>query len=353
MLTNDPSFRSLELLNKYLSQYLDSKVHFIDLPESKNTKTECSHVIATGLFYQRIFELDYWPEGDFQLHCLCHSVKDVLVELFGFDNDCINVIDRYELLPKSTNEIKVDFSKNFNLIYSGRISPQKNIEFLIFINFYFQLLYNIESKLILFGHFDNEHHRDRLNIHHLDYEKKIAALIDSLPWPGEKPSFITHLNSDEWITHVPSNSAFISASNLISEDYSMSVAQLQNEKPIPLILPIWGAFKNVLGDNVYMYNSDQIATTYDSLNVISKKAKVLATTIVQNRLLNSNKINNNYLEKKLKINKQYLSKKIEQNKLRWGANEIEFIESGLFYKFANTEKGQTLLNQYKIIFSRA
>ncbi len=351
MITQDPSYKSLELLNLHLSRYFEGPVHFVDLPESKNHSNNSERVVATGLYYQRIFELDYWPKNRFYLYCLCHSVKKVLVEIFNFDEECIKVIPRYELIPQNKTPIGFDLNKNLNLVYAGRFSPHKNIEFLIFISFYLQLFKSQDVQLLLMGHFDNEHHRDKLNINHVDYETKILKIIESLPWSGKKPEIISHLSSDEWIKLIPDNCAFITASNVLSEDFSMSVAQLQSEKPIPLILPTWGAFKDIIGSNVNFYDSNLIASTYDSLNIISQKAKKMANIISHENYIKINQPEIKDTENHIPIDRIYLEKKINENLKRWGDEEIRHITKGEFFKFANSHNGQVVLTHCKNIFS--
>lgn len=349
---NDPAHKSLNLLFTKVSSLIGEKVFLPDLQDSKNPSGVHEHVLATGLFYQRVFELNYWPTNDFYLYCLSPAVKNVLTQMLHFDEDVVSVIPRYKLMPKNTNEADFSLPKNFTLVHAGRISAQKNIEFVIFVHFYFQLLYSAENHLLLLGEYDNEQHRNLKGLYEKNYEDKINQLIGSLPWPGRPPEIIQGLGTVEWLEKISTTGAFFSASNLISEDFSMAVAQVQQSLNIPGILPKWGAFKDVHGKNIRLYDSNFIASSNETLQSISSKAKQFVLAFVKNELLFAPSLSSS--EPKLilprKINRDYLAQKIELNKKHWG-KEVEHIINGNFSLFTQSAASQKFFEQYFKIFS--
>jgi hypothetical protein len=351
MITTDPCFRSLSLLNQKVSTFLGSPIHMPDLQESQNVSNDFENVLATGLYYRRVFEIEYWPKNDFSFYCLSPSVKNVLVKLLHFDVESISSIPRYDLVPSINQNQNFPDWKTFTLFHAGRIAPLKNIEFLIFITFYFQLFYSTEIKLLLLGDFNNEHHKDLLGFYDLDYELKIKRLIHSLPWLGNPPKIIHQLNELEWLAHIPQNGIFISASNQISEDFSMSVAQIQEQLQTPLILPYWGAFKDVIGLNVKHYDSSLIATSNEPLKTISSKACLFVQQYLNNKLKSYPSIIDSplYRAPQFKINRNYLKQKILQNKSVWGP-EIDHLVNGKLSQFSLTQNGQNFFNHYREIF---
>jgi glycosyltransferase involved in cell wall biosynthesis len=353
MIINDPSYRSLTLIHEKVSNLLGHSVFLPDLKESIDPEGEHQHVLATGLYFRRVFEINYWPKNDFYLYCLSPSVKEVLVKLLSFDPEFINVIPRYTLIPPLDLNTPFQLSNDFTIVFAGRVSPQKNIEFLIMINFYFQLMYSEKIKLLILGSFDNEHHFNALNIYDKNYEVKIHSIINSLPWPGEKPTIIKGLNQFEWIDRVPKNSIYLSVSNLISEDFSMACAQVQNQLSIPLILPQWGAFKDIIGENVRFYHSELIAASNESFVCIAEKSKNFVQLFIQKKLFQnkSNKLLNMELMQCAMINRTYLQEKIELNILKWG-RETEEIIKGNLSQFTKSRNGQSFFNEYTNIFSK-
>lgn len=353
MKEQDISFRSVSLIEKLVCELFKNNVHIPDWGMCKNDDIvpECAIVLTTGLFYQKVFEIKDWPQNDFSFFCLSSAVKKVLVELLGFDSEVIGVIPRYRLFPPAQNFITYPGDFNFKLVHAGRISPQKNIEFIIFVTFYFQILLSPSIELTLMGNFDNDHHRNTLGIKNIDYKNKIIRLIDSLPWPGKKPEILSDFNPTEWLTAFPSNGIFFSASNLISEDFSVSIAQIQQSLGSPCLIPYWGGFKDVRGDNIRFYDVNNIATSNEPFEVLSKKAKLFVESYAQKKLFHTplHLSNTSNFISPQKINRGYLIEKIVENKKRWG-DEIKHIENGDFYLFAKSQNGQKFFKEYIKIF---
>jgi hypothetical protein len=350
----DISFRSLNLLERSVSKLLQDKILIPDWGDVQDETMLLSYqnVLTTGLFYQKIFEIKNWPKNDFYFYCLSRGVKDILVNLLNFDSEFIGTIPRYQLFPAKMDTIPFPNDFNFKLVHAGRISPQKNIEFIIFVTFYFQLLISDEIELTLMGNFDNDHHRNILGIRDIDYKKKILQLIDSLPWCGKKPIIFADYNQTEWLKKFPKDAIFFSASNLISEDFSVAIAQIQQTLGFPCLIPFWGGFRDVRGDNIKFYDVSNIATSNESLINVSKKAKEFVESFSKKDFLFSppSTFHMSDFRPQSMINRQYLQDKIIQNEKKWGP-EVEHIVNGNFYLFAKSVNGQSFFNAYAKIFS--
>lgn len=350
----DISYRSVSMLEVLVSELLQSPILISDWAEylEHNEINKYSHVLAAGLFYQKIFEINDWPLSDFSFYCLCSSVKKTLVNLLGFDADVIGVIPRYKLFPVKTNStLRLDDS-NFSLIHAGRISPQKNIEFIILVSFYFQILHSRNIELTLMGNYDNDYHRNAKGIYTTNYETKIIRLINSLPWIGKKPTVVTSYSQTEWTSHFPANGIFFSASNFISEDFSVATAQVQQFLGNPCLVPYWGGFKDVCGENIMFYDVNCVASSHESLLVTSQKARLFVKSFIDKNLFFSppDILEQVSLEFPVKINRNYLQERIKKNKEKWGP-EIAHIEEGNFHLFAKSENGQSFFKEYFKIFS--
>lgn len=343
------SQNSMGLLESKFAELTGKSVWVPDWKDaSTRYKTKSAEtVLLMGYFFHRIFELNYWPENDFALFCLSTPVKKVLVEMFGFDADKIGVVPRYELFPLSQNLLPFPQLTKAHFVHAGRISPQKNIEFLILLTFHFQVLIDPSVRLSLFGPFDSEYHHDSVNFHYTDYKKKITQLIDSLPWPGEKPVIETGFSSEDWLHHMPENAVMVSASTLLSEDFSVSIAQAQ-EKGWPCLLPHWGAFQDVIGNNVLFYDVDLVADSSQGLNDISKKARafVLQKDSFQKSTSNE-RLKLNYPKK---MNRDYLKEKMNENLVKWGP-DLQFIIDDNFPAFVKSETAAKFFPEFRRIFS--
>lgn len=348
----DVSSTSMLILEEKCSVLFASDVWIPDWIESRERISNGEkNILLMGSFFERIFQFTYWPDNSFHLFCFSQSVKNILVKMFLFESNTIEVIPRYKLFPICTTLLPFLNESPFTLVHAGRISPQKNIEFIILINFYFQILVSPDIKLSLMGKFDNEFHHDVLNINFLDYQKKIIHLINSLPWPGEKPVIQSHFKSYEWCSHFPPNGVLISASTLVSEDFSVSAAQAQ-ENGFPILAPYWGGFQDLKGDNVRLFDHKLIGTSYNSFKDISEKAKNFVLKYLDQNIFHtpSNAIIFQNTVTPRAIDKDYLKKKYNDNILKWG-KEIGHIADENFPLFAKSENGQKFFREYYFHFS--
>jgi hypothetical protein len=343
----DISFKSISLLKNNFFSLRKRPIWVPDLddqdrmPHFENQKE--IDALLMGFYYERIFQLEHWPTNSFNLFCLSPQIKKILVEVFHFEAESIGSISRYELFANDAQRVEpFNFSKDTQFFYAGRLSAQKNIEFVIFVIFHLQIFYSSQIKLTLIGDFDNEYHHDVLGCQYIDYQFKINSLIESLPWPGEKPTILKGFDQTEWLDQIPGNSIFFSASNLISEDFSVTAAQLQIIGK-PQLLPNWGGFIDVRGDNIFHYHEEYIANSHEALSTINSKSKLFAQKLLKGTLLNKLPIvTKNSIIPSKSITHEYIKYKIEENRQIYG-NEIDLIINKEFPSFVKTNIGQKII----------
>ncbi|MBC7537176.1 MAG: hypothetical protein H7281_00020 [Bacteriovorax sp.] len=340
----DVSYKSIGMLQKRFASQLKQDVWVPDWGDSFDVENNHTvNVFIMGSYFERIFQLRFWPNQKFNMYCLSPQVKKILIEVFGFDSEVVGCLSRYQIFPKSVLlEEKYEVLKDSHLYYAGRISPQKNIEFIILTIFHIQILYSADIKLTLFGDFDNEYHKDILGCHFIDYSQKIFNLIESLPWAGEPPKFVHGLNEEEWLQEIPTKGIFLSASNLISEDFSVVAAQLQNIGR-SLIIPKWGGLRDVRGENVRHYQVDLIGHSHEKIRAISQKAKKFAKSLFENIGLETLSIKGpESFFPMHSIDRDYLQQRIDLNKAKWGES-IELLVQMNLPAFMATEEGQRVI----------
>ena len=346
---------SINLLEKRFNEIRKTKVFIPDIaePVDFDETVDSNEVLLMGRYFERIFQLEYWPKSSFYFYCLSTQVRKILIEVFNFSPEAIGHISRYDLFPTCTSEVKeFNLNESTHFYHAGRISPQKNIEFIIFTVFYLQIFFSKNIKLSLFGNFDNEYHRDRPGFRYIDYELKINKIIANLPWVGEKPQFFSNLNQDEWLMHIPIEGIFFSASKLISEDFSVSGAQVQ-QKGLPLLIPWWGGFKDLVGENIKHYHSSLIATSHASVTQISSHAKAFAMNLKTKEsgtLFSSGNETMKTIIPTQKIDRNYLRERIEFNIKNLSPN-LELISENNLPLFASSDEGQNILSNCRKIFA--
>ncbi|MEQ1878831.1 MAG: hypothetical protein ABL958_19480, partial [Bdellovibrionia bacterium] len=186
-------------------------------------------VVLMGDFLDQLLKIDEWPERDFRIWVLGTASRDVLVRLLGFPVENIGVIPRYELYPRSPNPLPFpDGSKEWTLVYGGRVVSPKNIDFAIRVLSYLQTELRQPVRMQVFG---NVSKQVRLNFHELEsyaanYGDKLKEISSSLPLT-HPPEFHSALSSDAWLQAAGPNPVCLSLSTYHMEDCGVSVAQAQ------------------------------------------------------------------------------------------------------------------------------
>ncbi len=347
MRTLEVSYKSMTILETRFKMLRNLELWVPDWNIKDQTEnTNELDVLIMGSFFERIFQPEFWPNNDFNFFCLSTKSRQCLLNQFGFDEEVVGLLNRKSLFPPSKNLREFNLNSKTTLIYAGRLSPQKNIEFLIFTVFYLQLFYSSEIKLQLMGDFDNIYHKEIIGCPFTDYRNKIFDLIAKLPWVGDKPEIINNLDESEWLGRLPENGIFISSSNLISEDFSVSAAQLE-ELGYPMLLPYWGGFVDVDGSNIRHYPVELISSSHDKISICSNKAKIFSQIIIAHNFLSPNTrgLSLDIIPAR-KINKHYLEDIYSKNLKRWGS-EIALLRDKSFSNFALSTKGQAFFEELK------
>jgi hypothetical protein len=344
------SHKSISILQKCFSDYRGTSVCVPDWGKESEQFNTSSDVLLMGSYFERIFQLEFWPNQDFALFCLCPKVKQILTQLFEFDPEVVGLLSRHSLFPPSKHLKKFEINSKSSFYYAGRISPQKNIEFLILTIFYLQAIFSDQITLRLIGDFDSEYHKDILGCSFKNYQEKITALIEQLPWQGEKPQIINGLNETEWLGVIPENGLFFSTSTLISEDFSVTAAQLQANGH-PMLLPFWGGFSDVRGENIKHFSSSLIADSHDGFKKINHAAKKLAMLIRNQEDIFQLSVltREDFIPLKM-IDKAYLEKIFQLNIQKWGES-IVLLKDNKLPIFVPTPSGQKLFKECRIIMS--
>lgn len=345
------SHKSIGMIEKRFTHYRQLPLWIPDWDISTEDKAIPDlDVLLMGSFFERIFQTEHWPNNEFNFFVLSNKSRQCLIDLYGFEESVVGLINRNTLFPPSEAITTFNLNKDTTLVYAGRLSPQKNIEFLIFTVFYLQFFLSSSIKLKLLGNFDSVYHRDILGCNYKDYQKKIDALISQLPWPGEKPEIINNLNENEWLNYLPTNGFFISTSNLISEDFSVTTAQL-SEIGYPMLLPNWGGFSDVTGVNVKHFPENLIENSHQSISTCSEKAKFFARLIIDNKFLNINNIHTKNILPTQKIDRAYLEKIYLLNLKKWG-DEIQLLREKKMSTFALTKTGQHFFQELRKLLAK-
>ena len=167
---------------------------------------------------------------------------------FGVPAWQIGTIPRYELLAPAREQRPFPArSEPFTLVFSGRLSPTKNIEMLLKTTAFLQTVQKVPVELALFGSFDNELHVDhepppegeRLT----DYRERVLQCIDELEWTA-RPRIIHGCGPDDWYRQKLVNPVLVSLSTFLGEDFGVSVAQAQ-ALGWPCLISDWGAHRDV------------------------------------------------------------------------------------------------------------
>lgn len=346
----DIAFKSMTMIEDAFSRKFSS-FHTLDwkVPLPANCRPE--NVIIMGSFFERIMQPYYWPDGDYSLYALCSKSKRALSSIFCLPGDAVGLVSRYELFPIKKPLKPLSLNPKTTLFYAGRISPQKNIEFLVFTTFYLQMSFSKDIQLQLFGNFDNEYHKHIQGCHYVDYQRKISALIDSLPWCGLKPVLVHALLPHEWIRHVPDNAISMTASTLISEDFSVVSAQIQQEG-IPLIAPHWGSFSDLRGTNVLLYPPALLASSHSTLNEIGNKAKTFVRLLLEKSPSFTPPPSTPTLSvsPSKKISRDDITRNLQLVALKYGTY-VSVLEENNLPQFVKTSSGQKIFADLIRVFS--
>lgn len=305
-------------------------------------------VVLFGGFLDRIFESGNWPDKNYTFWCLTPKVKAVMVELLGFPETVIKIIPRYDLFPKVNQERQLDLNSDLQLVYSGRLSAQKNIEmFLAFAAILQEQTENLVSVYLL-GEWDNHMPKSRGRFEIESYQKTVEIFQKKLYFK-EAPLVINNLDHEQWLSLIQNNCLLVNFSTFYCEDFGVSVAQAQS-LGLPMLLSRWGAHCDVEANNVSWVNGLDIAESF-----LPAEKIILQAQIVVNKFL-SNKLASNCCEKiVLTANQSFLNLNqlqiIRSKAMKRYGDEIGLVGKNLISLFAGSDAGKLFFKAYSKIFS--
>ncbi len=208
-------------------------------------QSENLEVITFGDTVKKMFLTGNYPQKNLRFWNIGSRFKEIQDQLLFQGEDVVNAIPRYELFNYQDSK-PIDWNKRIDFVFAGRLSRQKNIDFLILFVDELQRL-EIDCRLHLFGDYD-----ERIQ-EHLGRQTKESAktslthVIKSLECV--KPIFYGHVESEEWLKKDFSQPVVISLSTFFGEDFGVSIAQAQ-EKGWPVICSAFGGHLDILGNQV-------------------------------------------------------------------------------------------------------
>lgn len=305
-------------------------------------------VVLFGGFLDRIFESGIWPEKKYTFWCLTPKVKIVMVELLGFPDVAINIIPRYDLFPKMNPERQFDLKSDLQLIYSGRLSAQKNIEmFLAFA----AILQEKTEKLVsvyLLGEWDNHMPKSRGRFEIESYRNTVEIFQQRLHF-NEAPRVIDNLGHEEWLSVIKKNCLLVNFSTFYCEDFGVSVAQAQS-LGLPMLLSRWGAHCDVEAKNVSWVNVSDIGESFLPAEKIILQAHVVVDKFLNNKLTMASPEKIILTAKQVYLNQAQLQM-IRTKAMKQNGEDIGLIGKNLLSLFAGSNDGKLFFKAYSKIFS--
>lgn len=350
----DPWTISQSILRPRIDSYLKENNHRTDnvwypdveivFPERLLNETNIQ-VVLFGSFFEKIFETGSWPEKNYTFWCMCKRVKNILTEICAFPEASVQCIPRYEIFSLGSPRA-LSLDQPINLVYSGRLSSQKNIEFFLAFAASVGHLSSVEVHTTLLGKWDNwiPKHRGRYVIE--SYQNNINKFLSKLKFKNS-PVFIEDLGSEEWLNYLEGNSLLVSFSTSIAEDYGVSIAQAQ-ELGVPLMISDWGGHGDVEGDNVYHVPLSMIGESFSADEKVLLYAEKLALKFIKDpKSFNKNVV----WQKDHKAAGKMLNLR-DFEKIRLGLMEKHGYEMGLFGQnlmslYASSERGKVFFNVVK------
>ena len=238
-------------------------------------------------------------------------------------------------------------------VFSGRLSPTKNIDSLIWCTYYLQKQFKVPVGLVLCGDFDNERPADRGGELDFDYSQKIQDLSNSLDW-NIQPRFLPKTDTDSWIDSNLKNPVFTSLSTFICEDFGVALAQAQRAG-WPCLISDWGGHQEVRGSAVIKVHPAWIGNSCEPDALIQLKSRALAARVYS---LLSGKEVSRFLEtgtEELVTNLAPLPC-AELDRIRRATVSRLGTIHRLIYRegldrFSDTEKGKLFFSKYRLLFS--
>lgn len=234
-------------------------------------------VVLFGDFAEQLLSARSWPESKYRIWVLSRASARVVSQVFGLPANCIGVVPRYELFPKSRRLRPPPRRKQpWTLVYAGRISLSKNFDFVLRVTSVLQTVQKLPVELAVIGDVD-EIGIEELGVPGDGYDTYVANLVRSLPWT-KAPEFLGSLPRDRWPSLAFARPVFVSFSRYFCEDFGVSVAQAQ-ERGWPCVISDWGGHSDVVGSNVLKISARAIGTALVAEPELQARARAVAQDI--------------------------------------------------------------------------
>lgn len=346
---------SLEILEKKVTDFFIEQnitldqLWFVDIefiPPERIRNQKKVYIIFFGGFLERLYESGNWPKKEYHFICISHQVKEVLIKLFQFNENSISVIERDDLFKTKCENKKIDFSKPVNIFYAGRISPQKNINYILYLAK--QLMDFNQVQIHFFGEYDNNFPKNKGRFLIESFKDELKTIIHDLEIT-DRVHFYHGLGHVDWLKLVPENAIFVNFSTFVAEDFGVSVAQVQ-QKGYPMILSAWGGHLDVSAANVLTISKNEIITYNEEFNkdmVINVANKVMQFDFNSETsyVFPSTNLKNEF------VSLEQIHKIREIGLIKYGP-ELSLLGQDRMSLFASTKNGEKFFEKYDSIFGR-
>ena len=262
------------------------KYYFIE--SGKNFPTTNQMPVSFILFGDFLMAISEWialgETTPVIFYVLSHRSLKVIQTFYPDLEYAVEVIPRYVLFPVTHPPKAFPTPKeDWELIFSGRISPSKNILLLLHTVSELQITYGENVRLKIIGEYDDIGNLPHfLAPFHLPHQMIIAQAIKLLKWT-HSPEIIHEETSDSWTQHLREKSVLISLSTNWAEDFGVSMAQAET-LGTPLIFGNIGGHADIHAENalripLHLMHDSDLAYYLDAYSFPQVKSMQLAKFI--------------------------------------------------------------------------
>jgi glycosyltransferase involved in cell wall biosynthesis len=352
--------KSLAILKVEVLQYFEqnkiqiNNVWFPDIdiifPKYLESQTNIQ-IVFFGGFLERVFETGNWPKKNYSFWTLSSNVGKILVEMLKFPKETIKIIPRNALFVKNHSEKKINLNQEIQVVYSGRLSSQKNIEMLLAFSAILQEQLDVDVEVLLLGEWDNQIPKNRGRYIISSYQQSVEEFKEKLNFKIE-PRIISNLDHDGWLEEVKSNAILVNFSTFVCEDFGVSIAQAQS-LGMPMILSNWGGHSDVIAENCFLVEFQDIGESLSVDEQIILKAQIVVSKFLDNKLrINNKKVNNNFSSDHCSLNLDDLQK-IRLGAIEHYGNEMTLLGQDRMSLLASSQAGKIFFKDFSNFFAGA
>lgn len=296
---NDPCISSMAFLKDRIEVFFKKHVphstqrYYPELDIYSNqifNSNEILDIILFGNNVKSFFQSGLWPCRHYRIWTLSNAHKNFWANIL-FENTYespINLIPRIfltnELETQKYSKLPTQEDTPIDLVFSGRLSAQKNITYLLLLYKELELL-NLNIRLHLYGSFDDQYDEIFGRRSQENYKENVMSLIQSLGF-NNPPIINENLSKTQWTETSLQRPVLISLSTYHGEDFGVSITQAQ-EKGWPLIITDMLGHQCISHSNVIKIPSRYHLREHLPIDVKRIFAKDLARFLHQGRFSSS------------------------------------------------------------------